>query len=142
MLNNQELQKLYKQLLLSDLPYALEKKVEVDLWNYCFKDYIAYLQLEVNNFKTNKASSDNEELFGRHLEQRNNGGVRRTTKLTGVDPDIALQWVLEFASGFYIALIQELRACFGTKWPVQLGKFWLQQNMVSHDKNAHEKCKA
>ncbi|CAB4054174.1 SMG7 [Lepeophtheirus salmonis] len=40
----QDLQITLKQILLTDLTYALDKKVDVDLWNYGFKDYICYLQ--------------------------------------------------------------------------------------------------
>ena len=42
--SHQELAGLYRRLLLTDLEYALDKKVEQDLWNYCFKTYIAHLQ--------------------------------------------------------------------------------------------------
>ena len=35
-----------EKLVLTDLTYALEKKVEIDLWNFCFKDYINYLQAQ------------------------------------------------------------------------------------------------
>ncbi len=44
----QELQEVLSRLLLTDLQYALDKKVEIDLWNFCFKDYINYLQSQVH----------------------------------------------------------------------------------------------
>ena len=40
----QSLQELYQQILLGDLEYALDKKVEQDLWNHVFKNQISALQ--------------------------------------------------------------------------------------------------
>ena len=40
----QSLQELYQQILLADLEYALDKKVEQDLWNHVFKNQISALQ--------------------------------------------------------------------------------------------------
>ena len=37
---------LQKLILISDLDFALEKKIEVELWNVCFKDLITFLQSE------------------------------------------------------------------------------------------------
>ena len=45
----QTLSDLQKSLLLSDLDFALEKKIEVELWNVCFKDLITFLQSESNS---------------------------------------------------------------------------------------------
>jgi protein SMG7 len=38
------LQRLYQQVLILDLEYALDRKVEQELWNHGFKNYIATLQ--------------------------------------------------------------------------------------------------
>ena len=43
-----ELLEICKKLILIELEYALEKKTEVDLWNYGFKDIISQLQSEAN----------------------------------------------------------------------------------------------
>lgn len=47
----QVLLNIYKNLLLDDLDRALDRKVEVDLWNVCFKDIISSLQNSVNRDK-------------------------------------------------------------------------------------------
>ena len=73
--------------------YALDKKVEVDLWNFCFKDYIAYLQSQVKEFRAAQIE----------VSQRNHGS-RKAAEL-GIDPNITLHWFLGMASGFYILYI-------------------------------------
>lgn len=40
----QQLRELYQQLLVTDLEFALDKKVEQDLWNHAFKNQISALQ--------------------------------------------------------------------------------------------------
>ena len=92
-------------MLLSDLEYALDKKVEVDLWNFCFKDYIAYLQSQVKEFRAAQIE----------VSQRNHGS-RKAAEL-GIDPNITLQWFLGMASGFYILLLEEIRATFSLDIP-------------------------
>ncbi len=56
----QELQEVLSRLLLTDLQYALDKKVEIDLWNFCFKDYINYLQSQVNTLNYSNDSNEVE----------------------------------------------------------------------------------
>lgn len=46
-----KLQNLYHQALVLDLEYALDKKVEQDLWNIGFKNHISSLQEIVRNKK-------------------------------------------------------------------------------------------
>jgi protein SMG7 len=38
------LQRIYQQVLILDLEYALDRKVEQELWNHGFKNYIGTLQ--------------------------------------------------------------------------------------------------
>lgn len=52
------LQRLYQQVLILDLEYALDRKVEQELWNHGFKNYIATLQ---NLAKDKKVCSDVKE---------------------------------------------------------------------------------
>lgn len=40
----QQLRRIYQQVLIIDLEYALDRKVEQDLWSHGFKNYIASLQ--------------------------------------------------------------------------------------------------
>jgi len=102
----QELQKLYKKLLLSDIEYSLEKKIEIDLWNYCFKDYITYLQLQIRNAKSN--DKDKAHTAVPSVLQTHQGGMRRAAEIGGPDLNITLQWFLEMASGFFILLLEEI----------------------------------
>ena len=124
----QELQKLYKKLLLSDIDYALEKKVEVDLWNFCFKDYITYLQLQVKSVRAGVGS--NTEGNHKNIFQNTiHGGVRRTAEMGGVDPNVTLQWFLEMASGYFILLLEEMSATFDLHLP------FLKRGISSNSKN-------
>ncbi|XP_034234923.1 protein SMG7 [Thrips palmi] len=80
----QQLQRIYQQVLLQDLEYALDCKVEQELWNYGFKNYIGILQNMVKDKKN----------------------PRRT------ESQAMLSWCLEAASGFYLTLLQEICAAF------------------------------
>ncbi|CAD6227633.1 GSCOCG00001313001-RA-CDS [Cotesia congregata] len=83
-ITQQELQKIYQQVLILDLEYALDKKVEQELWNLGFKNYIAILQAQVKDRKN----------------------VHRA------ESQAMLSWCLEAASGFYQSLLQEICAAF------------------------------
>ncbi|CAG9815698.1 unnamed protein product [Phaedon cochleariae] len=87
--NQQKLQTIYHQVLVLDLEYALDKKVEQDLWNIGFKNHISSLQ-ELARDKKNPNRSDCQAL---------------------------LTWALEAASGFYITLLQELCNTFDVDLP-------------------------
>ena len=106
----QELQNLYKKLLLSDIEYSLEKKVEIDLWNFCFKDYITYLQLQLKNARELEKQKTNNTVPG--VIQNSCQGVRRAAETKGVDLNITLQWFLEMANGFFILLFEEICLTF------------------------------
>ena len=121
----QELQKLYKKLLLSDIEYSLEKKIEIDLWNYCFKDYISFLQLNLKNDK-NEAKEKTMTSPSSVLQHSGQGGVRRATEIVGVDLNITLQWFLEMANGFFILLLEEICTTF------ELEFSFLQRNSGYH----------
>uniref|UniRef100_A0A8B9F0I9 Nonsense-mediated mRNA decay factor n=1 Tax=Amazona collaria TaxID=241587 RepID=A0A8B9F0I9_9PSIT len=47
--SRQALQDLYQKMLVTDLEYALDKKVEQDLWNHAFKNQITTLQGQAKN---------------------------------------------------------------------------------------------
>ncbi|XP_015832940.2 nonsense-mediated mRNA decay factor SMG7 isoform X1 [Tribolium castaneum] len=78
--DQQKLQNIYHQALVLDLEYALDKKVEQDLWNIGFKNHISVLQ-ELTRDKKNVRRSECQAL---------------------------LTWCLEAASGFYLTLLHEL----------------------------------
>lgn len=87
--NQQKLQSIYHQVLVLDLEYALDKKVEQDLWNIGFKNHITDLQEKARD-KKNPHRSDFQAL---------------------------LTWALESASGFYLVLLQELCNTFDIDLP-------------------------
>ncbi|XP_073993233.1 nonsense-mediated mRNA decay factor SMG7-like isoform X2 [Rhodnius prolixus] len=82
------LQQIYHEVLILDLEYALDKKVEQDLWNYCFKNYIVALQ----NYAKDK-------------------------KHNGIQVQSRLSWFLDCASGFYLSLLQEICSVFNLDLP-------------------------
>ncbi|KAL3276786.1 hypothetical protein HHI36_012152 [Cryptolaemus montrouzieri] len=87
--DQQKLQTVYHQALILDLEYALDKKVEQDLWNVGFKNHINALQ-ELVRDKKNPQRSECQAL---------------------------LNWCLESASGFYISLLQEFCNTFDIDLP-------------------------
>ncbi|KAJ3639053.1 hypothetical protein Zmor_008710 [Zophobas morio] len=87
--DQQKLQTIYHQALVLDLEYALDKKVEQDLWNIGFKNHISVLQ-ELTRDKKNARRSECQAL---------------------------LTWCLEAASGFYLTLLHELCNVFDIDLP-------------------------
>lgn len=87
--DQQQLQTIYHQVIVLDLEYALDKKVEQELWNVGFKHYISLLQDQIRDRKNPKRS----------------------------DLQALLSWSLEAASGFYISLLQELCVAFDLDVP-------------------------
>ena len=79
-------------LIVDDPEYAVEKKVEHDLWNVCFKGHIASLQSAAKDKTARGRKAANEA-------------------------QVVLSWFLEMASGFYIMLLQEIRAAHDLNIP-------------------------
>ncbi|XP_044533017.1 protein SMG7 isoform X2 [Gracilinanus agilis] len=79
-------------MLVTDLEYALDKKVEQDLWNHAFKNQITTLQGQAKN----RANPNRSEV------QAN------------------LSLFLEAASGFYTQLLQELCTVFNVDLPCRV----------------------
>ncbi|XP_064416004.1 nonsense-mediated mRNA decay factor SMG7 isoform X2 [Latimeria chalumnae] len=90
--SRQALQDLYQKMLVTDLEYALDKKVEQDLWNHAFKNQITTLQGQAKN----RANPNRSE----------------------VQANLAL--FLEAASGFYTQLLQELCTVFNVDLPCRV----------------------
>uniref|UniRef100_A0A8C5H3D7 Nonsense-mediated mRNA decay factor n=1 Tax=Gouania willdenowi TaxID=441366 RepID=A0A8C5H3D7_GOUWI len=90
--SRQALQDLYQKMLVTDLEYALDKKVEQDLWNHAFKNQITTLQSQAKN----RANPNRSEV------QAN------------------LSLFLEAASGFYTQLLQELCNAFNVDLPCRV----------------------
>nr|KAG5712117.1 hypothetical protein BaRGS_020843 [Batillaria attramentaria] len=85
----QRLEDLYKRLLLMDLEYALDKKVEQDLWNHAFKNQITALQTQAKD--------------------------KSNPKKTEVQANLNL--FLETASGFYLQFLQLICSTFRLDLP-------------------------
>uniref|UniRef100_A0A3P8VBC7 Telomerase activating protein Est1-like N-terminal domain-containing protein n=1 Tax=Cynoglossus semilaevis TaxID=244447 RepID=A0A3P8VBC7_CYNSE len=90
--SRQALQDVYQKMLVTDLEYALDKKVEQDLWNHAFKNQITTLQSQAKN----RANPNRSEV------QAN------------------LSLFLEAASGFYTQLLQELCTVFNVDLPCRV----------------------
>ncbi|XP_059419432.1 nonsense-mediated mRNA decay factor SMG7 isoform X2 [Carassius carassius] len=90
--SRQALQDLYQKMLVTDLEYALDKKVEQDLWNHAFKNQITTLQSQAKN-RANPIRSE-------------------------VQANLSL--FLEAASGFYTQLLQELCTVFNVDLPCRV----------------------
>lgn len=94
-----QLQKIYQQVLILDLEYALDRKVEQELWNLGFKNYIAMLQLQAKDRRNPKRS----------------------------ESQAMLSWCLEAASGFYITLLQEICTAFDLDLPFRRLQLFLSK---------------
>ncbi|XP_048845499.1 nonsense-mediated mRNA decay factor SMG7 isoform X1 [Brienomyrus brachyistius] len=90
--SRQALQDVYQKMLVTDLEYALDKKVEQDLWNHAFKNQITTLQSQA----------------------KNRGNPNRSE----VQANLSL--FLEAASGFYTQLLQELCTVFNVDLPCRV----------------------
>ncbi|XP_072935319.1 uncharacterized protein [Epargyreus clarus] len=85
----QQLQQAYQKILILDLDYALEKKVEQDLWNVGFKQQIEALQA-ISKDKKSPLRSDAQAM---------------------------LSWVLQAAAGFYLCLLHQICTTFKLDLP-------------------------
>lgn len=85
----QELCQLLELVLLTDLDYALDKKVEQDLWNYAFRNPISAFQTKTK-------------------EQKNVSNAHAQSQLANL---------LETASGFYLQLLQKLCCAYDIELP-------------------------
>ena len=88
--SHQRLAVTYRNILLTDLEFALDRKVEQELWNNCFKSQISNLQAAAKEKRNPKA---------------------------GAEASLTLSWFLEMASGFYILMLQEVRQNFSIELP-------------------------
>nr|CAB3266396.1 protein SMG7 [Phallusia mammillata] len=86
------LQDVYRQLLITNLEYALDKKIEQDLWNFVFKNHITALQQQVK-------------------DKSNNFRVEAQSQLTSF---------LDAASGFYAHLLDDLCSTFQINIPCRV----------------------
>ncbi|CAH2068204.1 unnamed protein product, partial [Iphiclides podalirius] len=85
----QKLQNVYQKILMLDLDYALEKKVEQDLWNVGFKQQIEALQA-ISKDRKSPLRCEGQAM---------------------------LSWVLQAAAGFYLCLLHQICATFKLDLP-------------------------
>ncbi|PIK46514.1 hypothetical protein BSL78_16641 [Apostichopus japonicus] len=83
------LQNVYRELLVTDLEYALDKKLEQELWNNIFKNHISSLQAKVRD-KMNPKRSELQSM---------------------------LTLTLDSATGFFLQLLHELCSAFDLELP-------------------------
>ncbi|XP_076822374.1 uncharacterized protein LOC143468832 [Clavelina lepadiformis] len=86
------LQDVYRQLLITNLEYALDKKIEQDLWNFAFKNHITALQQQVK-------------------DKSNTYRAEAQSQLTSF---------LDAASGFYLHLLDDLCQTFHVNIPYRV----------------------
>jgi len=92
-LRRHNLLKRYKTLLVEHLAFALEKKVELDLWNSCFKDPISKL---------------NQQLA--KLKKDGGEGNPAPPATAAAAAKAFLDWLLDSANGFYTVLLGEVQS--------------------------------
>ncbi|XP_039269297.2 uncharacterized protein LOC120344245 [Styela clava] len=90
--NRAALQDLYRQLLITNLEYALDKKIEQELWNIVFKNHITALQQQTKD----KANPKRTEIQNQ------------------------LTVFLDASSGFYALLLQDLCHVFKINLPCRV----------------------
>ncbi|XP_035207031.1 protein SMG7-like isoform X2 [Stegodyphus dumicola] len=107
----QELCHLFESLLLIDLDYALDKKVEQDLWSFIFRNPISACQSKAREHKKSNNTHSNSQL----------------------------STLLETASGFYLQLLQKLCCAYDIDLPCHprdsvygLTKEWISRYPVAH----------
>jgi hypothetical protein len=112
-MEHQELQSLLRSLMIKDLDFALDKKVEVDLWNYCFKDYISSLQAQTRDKSAaaKKKAGEAQVLFV------DLGVIRFNFNEPNFLSQVTLSWFLDMASGFFVMLLEDMRFTFGLNVP-------------------------
>ncbi|GIY90554.1 hypothetical protein CDAR_562461 [Caerostris darwini] len=112
----QELCHLFESLLLIDLDYALDKKVEQDLWSFIFRNPISACQSKAREHKKSNHSYSNSQL----------------------------STLLETASGFYLQLLQKLCCAYDIDLPCHPrdSVYGLTKEMISKYPVAHQPRKS
>ncbi|CAF3547188.1 unnamed protein product [Adineta steineri] len=115
-LYRQELLDQYNQLILFNLDYAIEKKIEHDLWTIVFKNEISYKQ---------------EQLKENHQHQS-----KRTEIQT------SLQTLYEYARGYYMKLLQDVVHSYNFENSICKLIFpFLQKQSLNSNHHHHHQCK-
>ncbi|CAF1097547.1 unnamed protein product [Rotaria sp. Silwood1] len=111
----QELLDQYEQLILYDLDYAIEKKIEHDLWTIIFKNEINYKQEQ--------------------LKDNNQQQIKRTEIQT------SLQNFYEYARGYYMKLLQDVVHSYNFENSICKLTFPSLQKRHQQNSNSNHTCK-
>jgi len=88
-IQRQNLQDLYHQVILDDIDFTIDKKLEQDLWNYVFKNQINYFQKQIKDKKNSRRNEAQASLF----------------------------FFLEAARGFYTQLLEDIVLTYELELP-------------------------
>lgn len=106
-------QRVYQQVLILDLEFALDKKVEQDLWNHGFKNFIANLQSTAKDKKVRTFLA--WEIHVKTWILLFHDDSFQNPKHS--ESQAMLFWCLEAASGFYLSLLNEICSAFDLDLP-------------------------
>ena len=96
----QTLQDLYRQIILADIDFTIDKTLEQDLWNMVFKLQISYFQTRIREYSTAHNSNSNKEAT--------TASAAASEKKHEAQANLAT--FLEAARGFYVKLLEDLIA--------------------------------
>ncbi|CAF0714051.1 unnamed protein product, partial [Brachionus calyciflorus] len=101
-IQRQNLQDLYHQIILNDIEFTIDKKLEQELWNLVFKNQITYFQSQI---KENSSSSQASPSLNTTQSTVKNKNLMSQKKL---EAQSNLSFFLEAARGFYTKLLDDI----------------------------------
>lgn len=113
-IQRQNLQDLYRQIILSDVDFTIDKKLEQDLWNYVFKLQINYFQSQIK-----KESSSSSTGVGSSMGCNSGSSVQSASSCLSVlqqkklEAQANMSFFLEAARGFYTKLLEDIIFKYG-----------------------------
>jgi hypothetical protein len=122
MIQLQNLQDLYHEIILSDIDFTIDKKIEQDLWNVIFKGHITYLQSQLRENGTSVVGGGvgggNANLTAPISSASGAAASNMVSKSVGVsktlsahkrmEAQVNLVFFLQSARGFYTKLLEDL----------------------------------
>lgn len=95
-IQRQNLQDLYHQIILTDIDFTIDKKLEQDLWNLVFKSQINYFQTLLKENRGTGSGAGQNKLSLNILPQKR------------LEAQASLFFFLEAARGFYTKLLEDI----------------------------------
>ena len=105
-IQRQNLQDLYRQIILNDIDFTIDKKLEQDLWNYVFKLQINYFQSQIkkeSSRSSNESSSSNSAQI-----QSASSSSSSSVSIKKLETQANYSFFLEAARGFYTKLLEDI----------------------------------